>query len=178
MQYREPRVGDKLCSRHGQKGVIGRAAHPWELPFECGTGLQPDLIINPNAFPSRMTVGHLMEMIGCQLALTQGALVDGTPFDAMTLGQLRAALEAGGQLPGGGRRMVDPRTCAPLPGSYALMPCYYLRMKHQVQDKLMAQSSATGGLDPRTHQPLQGAQRNGALRVGEMEQDAFIAWGA
>ena len=207
-KYRETEVGDKYCSRHGQKGVIAYIAHPWSLPFEKGTGLQPDVIINANAFPSRMTVGHLLEMVGGLVGLADGRIMDATTYDSLSLEELRDRLQQKGRHPGGGIVMVDPVTNTPLPGLHIIAPIYYLRMKHQVggvpppmtpcirapmeprlshcftgfdksqvQDKIMAQSSATGGLDVRTMQPLQGAARNGALRVGEMEQDAYISWG-
>ena len=131
-KYRETEVGDKYCSRHGQKGVIGYIAHPWSLPFEKGTGLQPDLIINANAFPSRMTVGHLLEMVGGLVGLAEGKIMDATTYDSLSLEELRARLQARGLQPGGGVVMVDPVTNAPLPGLHIIAPIYYLRMKHQV----------------------------------------------
>ena len=121
-----------MCSRHGQKGVIGRLVHPVDIPYEAGTGLQPDLIINANAFPSRMTVAHLMEMVGGSLALAEGRIMDATPFDSLSLTELRARLESAGMRPGAGRVMIDPATCKPLPGLHLVAPCYYLRLRHQV----------------------------------------------
>ena len=102
------------------------------MPFERGTGLQPDLIINANAFPSRMTVGHIMEMVGGHLGLCEGRFVDATPFDAMSLDELRQRLQERGQHPGGGRVMVDPVSCRVLPGLHMVAPVYYVRLKHQV----------------------------------------------
>ena len=99
-KYRETEVGDKYCSRHGQKGVISHIAHPWSLPYEKGTGLQPDVIINANAFPSRMTVGHLLEMIGGLVGLAQGKILDATAYDALSIDELREQLRASGRLPG------------------------------------------------------------------------------
>jgi len=156
---------------------------PSDLPY-TEDGLQPDFLINLQAFPSRMSVGHMIEMFAALEGVRLGSCVDGTPFASRTLEDIRASIEAsnGGNrapdvLPGGASVMFDPRTGAPLPDPVFIAPCFYLRLHHQVQDKLMAQSSATGGLDAKTAQPLRGAARNGSLRTGEMEVDAIIAWG-
>ena len=154
-----------------------------ELPY-AEDGLQPDFLINAQAFPSRMSVGHLMEMIAGLEGVRLGKCVDGTPFASKTLEEIERSLaESNGNgrmisvLPGGGTVMFDPHTGLPLPQPVFIAPCLYMRLHHNVVDKCMAQSSATGGLDARTGQPIRGAARNGSLRIGEMEVDAFIAWG-
>lgn len=182
-QFRDPVCGDKFSSRHGQKGVIGMVVPAIELPY-AEDGLQPDFLINAQAFPSRMSIGHLMEMMAGLEGIRLGKCLDGTPFDSRTLGEIQASLYSTNAhprmmsvLPGGGTVMFDPQTGLPLPEPVFVAPCLYMRLHHNVMDKCMAQSSATGGLDAKTAQPLRGAARNGSLRVGEMEVDAFVAWG-
>lgn len=176
-QTRQPEVGDKFCSRHGQKGVLGLLVPATDLPFTAdGTTL--DFLINPHAFPSRMSIGHLMEDIAGKVAIMTGQPVDGTPFDAPTLVQLRQLLESGGAHPSAGVVLFDPLTGLPLPGRHMVVPQYYMRLTHNVQDKTLAQSVTGGALDPRSGQPMRGYTRNGSLRTGEMEKDAYIAWGA
>lgn len=182
-QYREPVCGDKFSSRHGQKGVIGMVVPASEIPY-AEDGMQPDFLINAQAFPSRMSVGHLMEMIAGLEGIRLGRCVDGTPFETRTLGEIEESLQKTNAhprmvsvLPGGGTIMFDPHTGLPLPQPVFVAPCMYMRLHHNVADKCMAQSTATGGLDARTAQPIRGAARNGSLRIGEMEVDALIAWG-
>lgn len=182
-QYREPMCGDKFSSRHGQKGVVGMVVPATELPY-AEDGLQPDFLINAQAFPSRMSVGHLMEMIAGLEGIRLGKCVDGTPFASKTLEEIEQSLmqtnvsdRMVSVLPGGGTVMFDPQTGLALPEPVFIAPCLYMRLHHNVMDKCMAQSSATGGLDARTGQPIRGAARHGSLRIGEMEVDALIAWG-
>lgn len=174
-QFREPEVGDKFCSRHGQKGLVGRMVPSNELPF-TDSGMQPDIVFNPHGLPSRMTVAQIYEMLAGAIAVTYGSFFDATPFESPSLQELRAALERAGKDPGAGVVLYD-RWGVPLPGRYILAPIYYSRLYHQVRDKWMAQSSISGALDPRTGQPVRGAMRNGALRFGEMEKDAIVSWG-
>lgn len=186
---RVPEVGDKLSSRHSQKGVIGLVMPQEDLPFNPATGMVPDLIINPHCKPSRMTVGHLMEALASKVAAVEGRPVDGTPFEAGTGddygcagGQSRLVqdfarrLMAAGHSPVGEERMVNGMTGEMLEAAVFMCPTYYLRLKHMVADKIHARSR--GPIQILTRQPAGGRSKEGGLRVGEMEKDALVSHGA
>lgn len=173
-QHRSPMIGDKTCSKHGQKGLIAALEDSFRLAY-TEDGIRPDIVFNPHGLPSRMTVGQIMELVAATLALREGAIFDGSVFDAPGLAELRERLEESMSDPGGGRVLFD-RYGKPL-GRVIVAPIYYMRLYHMVADKWLAQSSLTGKTDPRTGQPVKGAPKKGSLRFGSMEMDAIIAWG-
>lgn len=175
-QMRVPELGDKVASRHGQKGVVGAVFAPEDMPFRSD-GTAPDLIINPHAFPSRMTVAHLMETLAAKWAVVAGANVDGTAFESRATEAMGVGLEAlSGMHRSGSEIMYNPRTGEPLAADVFVGPTFYMRLKHMVRDKINFRS--TGPVDPLTRQPKQGRANDGGLRIGEMERDAILAHGA
>lgn len=174
---RIPEVGDKLSSRHSQKGVIGAVVPQEDMPFSA-SGMTPDIIINPHCMPSRMSIGHLMEALASKVAALEGAPVDGTPFDdSDTLAaDLGARLLAAGHASSGMERLMDGTTGEMLDAAIFMCPTYYLRLKHMVADKLHARSR--GPMQILTRQPTGGRSKDGGLRIGEMERDCIISHGA
>lgn len=176
-QQRLPEFGDKFASRHAQKGVVGMMVASNEMPYSAITGVAPDIIINPHAIPSRMTVGHLLE---CLLGKTGG--MAGTRFKCNTFD--RADVQATADLLGtefdmshhGDEIMYNGRTGEQLEVPIFVGPTYYMRLKHMVADKINHRS--TGPVSALTRQPTQGRGKHGGLRVGEMEKDALLSHGA
>jgi len=162
---RMPVRGDKLCSRHGQKGVIGSIIPDEDMPY-TQEGIRPDLVINAHAFPSRMTVGQIMEMAGGRLGG-----VDGTAFTGCSMADLYAR---GGS---GRETMYDGRTGLPLPEKIFIAPCWYQRLSHLAQEKCYARGSV-GPTDRTTNQPTAGRKNSGGMRLGEMERDVLLGAGA
>ena len=162
---RMPVRGDKLCNRHGQKGVIGAVLPDEDMPY-TQEGIRPDLVINAHAFPSRMTVGQIMEMAGGKLGG-----VDGTPFTNCSVQELYAR---GGS---GRETMYDGRTGLPLEEKIFIAPCWYQRLHHLAQDKCYARG-ASGITDRLTNQPTAGRKNEGGMRLGEMERDVLVGSGA
>jgi DNA-directed RNA polymerase II subunit RPB2 len=176
-----PSVGDKFSSRHGQKGVIGLVLPAQDMPFDPATGAVPDIIMNPHAFPSRMTIGHLVESLaalGCALDLGS-AFADGTPFRErpVTVEALAEVIAASdpGRDGFGRRRLVSGITGEPI-GPVFLGTTFYQPLKHLSSDKEHAR--ARGSIDALTGQPVEGRQRDGGLRFGEMERDTGVMHGA
>lgn len=167
-------------SRHGQKGTLGRLMATEDMPFVCGgrnAGMVPDIIVNPNALTSRMTIGQLLECISAKLGCAIGKFQDGTPFQSdVTAEKLGDALHAAGFQRHGNERMINGMTGEMLETSVFFGPVFYQRLKHMVQDKIYGRSR--GPVNPLTQQPLEGRSREGALRFGEMERDCGIAHGA
>jgi DNA-directed RNA polymerase II subunit RPB2 len=172
---RKPQVGDKFSSRHGQKGTVGMTYRQEDLPFSVD-GVVPDIIVNPHAIPSRMTIGQLIECLLGKVSSIQGTEGDATPFAKITVADIAQQLLLSGYQPHGWELMHNGHTGRPLEAQIFIGPTYYQRLKHMVDDKI--HSRATGPVTMLTHQPLEGRARGGGLRFGEMERDCMISHGA
>jgi len=173
---RIPVIGDKVSSRHGQKGVIGDILPEEDMPFCPRTGMRPDLIVNPHAIPSRMTVGQLVEALLGTAACAEGKRGDGTPFRGLSIESIADELERNGMQRYGNRTLYNGQTGEAMPCLVFLAPTFYQRLKHMVVDKYHARSR--GATQILTRQPLEGRSREGGLRFGEMEKDCLISHGA
>ena len=171
---RIPQIGDKFASRHGQKGTIGITYRQEDMPFTA-EGIVPDVIINPHAIPSRMTIGHLVECLLSKVATLIGNEGDATPFTDLTVESVSIFLRQKGYQSRGLEVMYHGHTGRKLQAQVYLGPTYYQRLKHMVDDKI--HSRARGPVQILTRQPVEGRSRDGGLRFGEMERDCMISHG-
>jgi len=174
-EERYPVLGDKMGSRHSQKGTVGMILPEEDMPFTA-RGLRPDIIFNPHAMPTRMTIGQWMESSYSRLALKQGAFIDATPCTTTDrVKTLKAVLTSQGFEPFGTEVLYNGMTGEQMEVDVFMGPTYYQRMKHMVEDKINYR--ATGPRKAMTHQPLEGRSDEGGMRVGEMERDALVSHG-
>ncbi|XP_076040363.1 RNA polymerase III subunit RpIII128 isoform X1 [Oratosquilla oratoria] len=174
-QTRRPEIGDKFSSRHGQKGVTGLIVQQEDLPF-TDQGLYPDMIMNPHGFPSRMTVGKLLELLGSKAAALKGKFNYGTAFGGTPCREIMEDLIDHGFNYQGKDLLTSGITGETLKGYIFFGPVYYQKLKHMVMDKMHARSRGPRAV--LTRQPTEGRARDGGLRLGEMERDCLIGHGA
>jgi DNA-directed RNA polymerase II subunit RPB2 len=176
VEYRIPELGDKFSNRHGQKGTIGMVVRSHDLPRTI-QGIVPDMIMNTHAIPSRMTIGHVIEMVMGKIAANLGAIADGTAFtdDGRLTKQMNVALEQLGFEKFGNEILYDGTSGKQLLTDMFIGPIFSMRLKHMVEDKWNARGK--GRREQRTHQPTGGRGAQGGLRIGEMERDAILGHG-
>jgi DNA-directed RNA polymerase II subunit RPB2 len=175
---KRPNIGDKFSARHGQKGTIGMIYNEEDMPFSSRDGIRPDIIINPHAIPSRMTVGQLLECVFGKVGALKGERKDATAFNhnETEINDIYKQLSDYGYNRHGSDVLINGMTGKQMPYSIFIGPTYYQRLKHMVDDKI--HSRATGPVQLLTRQPVEGRSRDGGLRTGEMERDAMISHGA
>ena len=171
----KPELGDKMASRHGQKGVCGMIYAQEDMPFNKD-GIVPDIIINPHAIPSRMTIGHLVECVLCKLGCKLGVSIDGTTFNNQNTKKLYNVLNKKEIHRYGDEYLYNGFTGEQMPCHIFFGPTYYYRLKHLVSDKVNYRNN-DGPVTGLTKQPTKGRANNGGLRIGEMETNALLGHG-
>jgi DNA-directed RNA polymerase II subunit RPB2 len=175
-EQRIPSIGDKFCSRCGQKGTIGTIIPEQDMPF-TKDGIKPDLIINPHAIPSRMTIGQLIECLMTKLGIYIGTHMDSTPFttEKDKINKIGLLLTQNGMHSSGNEYLYNGMTGEMIEHSIFIGPTYYMRLKHMVKDKINYR--ANGPRTLLTRQTNHGRANDGGLRIGEMERDGVISHG-
>ena len=174
LKIKRPEFGDKHASRHGQKGVIGMIIPEEGMPF-TKNGIKPDIIINPHAIPSRMTIGHLVECVFAKLCCIEGHTGDGTVFLPFDENIIYDKLFDNGFDSHGNEILYNGYTGQQLNCEIFIGPTFYFRLKHMVAEKMHAR-----GIGPKvslTRQPTAGRRKGGGLRIGEMERDSVLSHG-
>ncbi len=174
LKIKKPEFGDKHASRHGQKGVIGMIIPEENMPY-TKDGVKPDIIINPHAIPSRMTIGHLVECIFAKLCCIEGILGDATVFIPIDNESVYKKLEDNGFNKYGNEILYNGFTGKQIDTEIFIGPTYYFRLKHMVAEKI--NSRGTGKVTGLTRQPTEGRRNGGGLRIGEMERDTLLSHG-
>ena len=174
VQDRIPELGDKFSNRHGQKGTIGALLRGHDMPRTI-SGIVPDMIMNPHAIPSRMTIAQNLEQLMGKTAALSGTIGDGTSFmnDGSPQESIGGILEELGYEKYGNEVMYNGATGEQIPATIFIGPVYGMRLKHMVEDKWQARGE--GRKEVRTHQPTGGRGAQGGLKIGEMDRDAIIA---
>lgn len=175
---RRPIIGDKFSSRHGQKGVLSILWPQEDMPF-TESGMSPDIIINPHAFPSRMTIGMLIESMAGKSGSLHGMYQDATPFsfheDRRAIDYFGEQLRAAGYAYFGSEPLYSGLSGTLMHADIFIGLVYYQRLRHMVSDK--SQVRATGPVNQLTRQPIKGRKRHGGIRFGEMERDSLLSHG-
>jgi DNA-directed RNA polymerase subunit B len=172
---RIPELGDKFATSHGQKGVIGAIVPENDMPF-TSRGIKPDIIFNPHSIPGRMTVGYLIELLAGKVGCLSGKIIDGTGFSGQKIYDLEKQLTNLGLRYDGKESIYNGVTGKMMNVKIFIGNMYYLKLKYMVSNKMHARAS--GKVTLLTRQPIEGRARGGALRLGEMEQQALVAHGA
>jgi DNA-directed RNA polymerase beta subunit len=172
---RIPELGDKYATSHGQKGVIGMIVPEEDIPF-TSKGVKPDVIFNPHGLPSRMTVGYLLELLAGKVGCLKGEIIDGTSFSGVSKKELENQLKDLGFRYDGKETMYNGVTGKRMKAKIFIGNLYYLKLKYMVGNRIHGRASGKVAL--LTRQPIEGRARGGALRLGEMEQQALVAHGA
>jgi len=172
---RIPEPGDKFSAPHGQKGVIGLLADTKDIPF-TSSGIKPDLIFNPHGIPSRMSMGYLIELLAGKVGSITGKTIDGTAFSGERVETFEEQLKKEGFRYDGKETMYNGVTGEKMEVKIYIGNMYYLKLKYMVSNRIHARASGKVAL--LTRQPTEGRARGGALRLGEMEQQALVAHGA
>ena len=175
VEERSPQPGDKMASRHSQKGTVGQLIPESDMPF-TSRGVRPDIIFNPHGIPTRMTIGQFLESTCSKVGLQLGSFVDATGFTVSNrIADLKETMIARGFEPYGHETLYNGMTGEMMEADIFMGPIYYQRLKHMVEDKINYRS--TGPRTLLTHQPLHGRSKGGGLAVGEMERDGMVAHG-
>ena len=172
---RIPELGDKFATSHGQKGIVGAIVPENDMPF-TSKGIKPDVIFNPHSIPGRMTVGYLIELLAGKVGCLSGKIVDGTGFSGQKITDLESQMTGLGFRYDGKESVYNGITGKMMNVKIFIGNMYYLKLKYMVANKMHARAS--GKVTLLTRQPIEGRARGGALRLGEMEQQALVAHGA